>query len=122
MTRSRLMASGSSTATTPAFARRQAGSGGGTCLALIGRNGAGKTPLLAHLGGFSRPGRGFRAHLPAPAARSATRRRIGFIRPRHFGLRRAVGDRNLSLFRPPLRLCGSPARPPPRAGAHRLDA
>src|SRR3984893_38589 len=51
----------------------------GSCLALIGRNGGGKTTLLRIVGGFSRPGKGQVRILGTPPRETATRRNIGFL-------------------------------------------
>ena len=51
----------------------------GACLALIGRNCAGKTTLLRTIAGFSRPGKGKIAIFGNGPRDTATRRLMGFI-------------------------------------------
>ncbi len=51
----------------------------GSCLALIGRNGAGTTTLLRTIAGFMRPGRGAIRILGKSPRETETRRNMGFI-------------------------------------------
>ena len=51
----------------------------GTCLALIGRNGAGKTPLLRTIAGFSKPGKGAIRIFGKEPRETETRQHIGVI-------------------------------------------
>src|SRR5262249_49478377 len=51
----------------------------GSCLALTGRNGAGKTPLLRPLAGFSHAGKGEIRIFGGAPRDTATRRAIGYI-------------------------------------------
>jgi len=51
----------------------------GACLALIGRNGAGKTTFLRIVAGFSRPGKGQVRILGKDPHETATRAAMGFI-------------------------------------------
>src|SRR5512144_2801948 len=51
----------------------------GACLALLGRNGAGKSRLLRILAGLLRPARGAISIFGEDARRRETRRRIGLL-------------------------------------------
>ncbi len=51
----------------------------GSCLALLGRNGAGKTTMLRILAGLSQASRGDVSVLGAPPRESATRLRAGYL-------------------------------------------
>jgi len=51
----------------------------GSCLALIGRNGEGKTTLLRTVAGFSRPGKGEVRIFGKPPRNTDARRRMGFL-------------------------------------------
>ncbi len=51
----------------------------GSCLALLGRNGAGKTTFLRILAGLSRAAKGDVKILGAPARDEAARRKIGYL-------------------------------------------
>src|SRR5260370_124804 len=51
----------------------------GACLALLGRNGAGKTPLLRIVAGLSKAARGSVSILGGDARAESTRQRIGVL-------------------------------------------
>jgi heme exporter protein A len=63
----------------PALREVRLGVAPGSCLALLGRNGAGKTTFLRIIAGYSKPGKGRVTIFGGDARDEATRRRVGVL-------------------------------------------